>query len=323
MKVKKITPRGYCYGVVDAMIIARNAALDKSLPRPIYILGMIVHNQHVTDAFEQDGIITLDGKDRLDILRKAEKGTVIYTAHGVSPAVRNVAKERGLVAIDATCPDVTVTHDLIGEKTAEGYEIIYIGKRYHPEPEGAIGVAPDKVHLIETLEDVNNLTVNSDKLLVTNQTTMSQWDVKHLMEALQDKYPHIEQHQEICLATQVRQEAVAEQAGDTDLLIVVGDPASNNSNRLTQVSVEIADTPSYRISDVSEIDINWLEGIETVGVTSGASTPTIVTREVVQFLEKFDPEDPSTHNPEKKFQLDKILPRIKNPTPAERIEPYA
>ena len=323
MKVKKITPRGYCYGVVDAMIIARNAALDKSLPRPIYILGMIVHNQHVTDAFEQDGIITLDGKDRLDILRKAEKGTVIYTAHGVSPAVRNVAKERGLVAIDATCPDVTVTHDLIGEKTAEGYEIIYIGKRYHPEPEGAIGVAPDKVHLIETLEDVNNLTVNSNKLLVTNQTTMSQWDVKHLMEALQDKYPHIEQHQEICLATQVRQEAVAEQAGDTDLLIVVGDPASNNSNRLTQVSVEIADTPSYRISDVSEIDINWLKGIETVGVTSGASTPTIVTREVVQFLEKFDPEDPSTHNPEKKFQLDKILPRIKNPTPAERIEPYA
>lgn len=323
MKVKKITPRGYCYGVVDAMIIARNAALDKSLPRPIYILGMIVHNQHVTDAFEQDGIITLDGKNRLEILKKADKGTVIYTAHGVSPAVREVAKERGLVAIDATCPDVTVTHDLIGEKTAEGYEIIYIGKRYHPEPEGAIGVAPDKVHLIETLEDVENLTVNSDKLLVTNQTTMSQWDVKHLMEALQEKYPHIEQHQEICLATQVRQEAVAEQAGETDLLIVVGDPASNNSNRLTQVSVEIADTPSYRISDVSEIDISWLEGVETVGVTSGASTPTIVTREVIQFLEAFDPEDPSTHNPERKFQLDRILPRIRNPQPVERIEPYA
>lgn len=323
MKVKKITPRGYCYGVVDAMIIARNAALDKTLPRPIYILGMIVHNQHVTDAFEQDGIITLDGKDRLDILKKAEKGTVIYTAHGVSPAVREVAKERGLVAIDATCPDVTVTHDLIGEKTLEGYEIIYIGKRYHPEPEGAIGVAPDKVHLIETLEDVENLTVNSDKLLVTNQTTMSQWDVKHLMDALQEKYPHIEQHQEICLATQVRQEAVAEQAGETELLIVVGDPASNNSNRLTQVSVEIADTPSYRVSDVSEIDVNWLKGIETVGVTAGASTPTIVTREVVQFLEMFDPEDPSTHHPEKKFELEKILPRIKNPKPVERIEPYA
>ncbi|AOV07872.1 4-hydroxy-3-methylbut-2-enyl diphosphate reductase [Sporosarcina ureilytica] len=322
MKVLKITPRGYCYGVVDAMIIARNAALDKTLPRPIYILGMIVHNKHVTDAFEEDGIITLDGKNRLEILEKAEKGTVIFTAHGVSPAVRELAKRKGLVSIDATCPDVTVTHDLIAEKTAEGYDIIYIGKRYHPEPEGAMGVAPDKVHLIETPEDIESLNVDNDKLLVTNQTTMSQWDVAHLMEALKEKYPHIEQHKEICLATQVRQEAVAEQAGEADLLIVVGDPSSNNSNRLTQVSVEIANTPSYRVSDVSEIDISWLEGIETVAVTAGASTPTIVVREVMQFLEKFDPEDPSTHIPEKKFELNKILPRIKNPTPVERIEPY-
>ncbi|MDS9471046.1 4-hydroxy-3-methylbut-2-enyl diphosphate reductase [Sporosarcina pasteurii] len=322
MKVLKITPRGYCYGVVDAMIIARNAALDKTLPRPIYILGMIVHNKHVTDAFEEDGIITLDGKNRLEILEKADKGTVIFTAHGVSPAVRELAKRKGLVSIDATCPDVTVTHDLIAEKTAEGYDIIYIGKRYHPEPEGAMGVAPDKVHLIETPEDIESLNVDNDKLLVTNQTTMSQWDVAHLMEALKEKYPHIEQHKEICLATQVRQEAVAEQAGEADLLIVVGDPSSNNSNRLTQVSVEIANTPSYRISDVSEIDISWLKGIETVAVTAGASTPTIIVREVMQFLEKFDPEDPSTHVPEKKFELNKILPRIKNPQPVERIEPY-
>lgn len=322
MKVLKITPRGYCYGVVDAMIIARNAALDKTLPRPIYILGMIVHNKHVTDAFEEDGIITLDGKDRLDILKKVETGTVIYTAHGVSPEVRELTRKKGLVSIDATCPDVTVTHDLIEEKSAEGYDIVYIGKRFHPEPEGAIGVAPKQVHLIETLEDVENLTVNNDKLLVTNQTTMSQWDVKHLMEALQVKYPHIEAVQEICLATQVRQEAVAEQAGEADLLIVVGDPLSNNSNRLTQVSVEIANTPSYRISDVSEIDINWLKDIQTVAVTAGASTPTLVVREVIAFLEKFNPEDPSTHFPEKKFLLEKILPRVKNPIPVKRIEPY-
>lgn len=323
MKVMKITPRGYCYGVVDAMVIARNAALDKTLPRPIYILGMIVHNKHVTDAFEEDGIITLDGKNRLEILEQAEQGTVIYTAHGVSPAVREVASRKGLVAIDATCPDVTVTHDLIEDKTKEGYEIIYIGKRYHPEPEGAIGVAPDKVHLIETMEDVEQLTVNSDKLLVTNQTTMSQWDVQHLMEALKVKYPHIEQHKEICLATQVRQEAVAEQAGEADLLIVVGDPASNNSNRLTQVSVEIAGTPAYRVSDVSEIDVEWLEGVETVAVTAGASTPTIIVREVIQFLEQFDPEDESTQNPERQFKLEQILPPVRKPKPVARIEPYA
>ena len=317
MKVLKITPRGYCYGVVDAMIIARNAALDKTLPRPIYILGMIVHNKHVTDAFEEDGIITLDGENRLEILEKVETGTVIFTAHGVSPEVRELAKRKGLVSIDATCPDVTVTHDLIEEKTAEGYDIIYIGKKYHPEPEGAIGVAPHAVHLIETIEDVENLTVQNSKLLVTNQTTMSQWDVVHIMDALKVKYPHIEVHKEICLATQVRQEAVAQHAGESDLLIVVGDPKSNNSNRLTQVSVEIANTPSYRISDVSELDVKWLEGIETVSVTAGASTPTLIVREVIAFLREVQSRRSSTHHPERKFLLEKILPKIKNPTPVE------
>ena len=165
MEVIKISPRGYCYGVVDAMVIARNAALDKTLPRPIYILGMIVHNKHVTDAFEEDGIITLDGENRMEILEKIDSGTVIYTAHGVSPEVRELARKKGLVAIDATCPDVTSTHDLIKEKTDNGYEIIYIGKKHHPEPEGAIGVAPDKVHLIETIDDVETLSVESDRLL--------------------------------------------------------------------------------------------------------------------------------------------------------------
>lgn len=323
MKVKKISPRGYCYGVVDAMVIARNAALDTSLPRPIYILGMIVHNKHVTDAFEEDGIITLDGPNRLEILRQVESGTVIFTAHGVSPQVRELAKQKGLVSIDATCPDVTVTHDLIAEKTVEGYDILYIGKKGHPEPEGAIGVAPDHVHLIEKLEDVDNLTLTNEKLLVTNQTTMSQWDVVKLMDALKAKFPTIEVHKEICLATQVRQEAVAEQAGDTELLIVVGDPMSNNSNRLTQVSEEIADTPSYRIGDISELKLEWLEGVETVSVTAGASTPTPIVKEVIQFLEKYDPADPSTHDTTKKVANDKILPKIKIPKPVIRIEPYA
>lgn len=323
MKVKKISPRGYCYGVVDAMVIARNAALDTSLPRPIYILGMIVHNKHVTDAFEEDGIITLDGPNRLEILRQVESGTVIFTAHGVSPQVRELAKQKGLVSIDATCPDVTVTHDLIAEKTVNGYDILYIGKKGHPEPEGAIGVAPDHVHLIEKLEDVDNLTLTNEKLLVTNQTTMSQWDVVKLMDALKAKFPTIEVHKEICLATQVRQEAVAEQAGDTELLIVVGDPMSNNSNRLTQVSEEIADTPSYRIGDISELKLEWLEGVETVSVTAGASTPTPIVKEVIQFLEKYDPADPSTHDTTKKVANDKILPKIKVPKPVVRIEPYA
>ncbi|MFL6556013.1 MAG: 4-hydroxy-3-methylbut-2-enyl diphosphate reductase, partial [Bacillus sp. (in: firmicutes)] len=165
MQIIKISPRGYCYGVVDAMVIARNAALDKTLPRPIYILGMIVHNKHVTDAFEEEGIITLDGKNRKDILDKVDTGTVIFTAHGISPEVRELAKKKGLISIDATCPDVTRTHDLIEEKTKQGYQIIYIGKKGHPEPEGAVGVAPSMVHLVETPKDVEALTIASDKLL--------------------------------------------------------------------------------------------------------------------------------------------------------------
>ncbi|WP_088006336.1 4-hydroxy-3-methylbut-2-enyl diphosphate reductase [Indiicoccus explosivorum] len=322
MKVMKISPRGYCYGVVDAMVIAKNAAMDPNLPRPIYILGMIVHNKHVTDAFEQDGIITLDGENRLDILNKVESGTVIFTAHGVSPQVRELARKKGLVSIDATCPDVTVTHDLIREKTAEGFDIIYIGKKGHPEPEGAMGIAPGKVHLVQTMEDAEALDLSNSKITITNQTTMSQWDVKNLMERLQERFPQAEVHEEICLATQVRQEAVAEQAGDADLLLVVGDPMSNNSNRLAQVSQDIAGTPAYRITDLSQLKLEWLDGVETVGVTAGASTPTPIVKELLKFLDQYDPEDPATHSLERTVTLDKILPKIKKPKPVERIEPY-
>ena len=202
MEVIKISPRGYCYGVVDAMVIARNAALDKNLPRPIYILGMLVHNSNVTEAFEEEGIITLDGKNRKEILEKVDKGTVIFTAHGVSPEVRELAKQKGLVTLDATCPDVTRTHQLVKEKTKAGYDVIYIGKKGHPEPEGAVGVAPHAVHLVQTIEDVEQLSIDNDKIIITNQTTMSQWDVKDIMDFCLEKYPQAELHNEICLATQ-------------------------------------------------------------------------------------------------------------------------
>ncbi|MBK5483987.1 4-hydroxy-3-methylbut-2-enyl diphosphate reductase [Peribacillus sp. TH16] len=311
MKVIKISPRGYCYGVVDAMVIARNAALDKTLPRPIYILGMIVHNKHVTDAFEEEGIITLDGSNRNEIIEQVDSGTVIFTAHGVSPEIRKIAEKKGLVTLDATCPDVTATHDLIREKEAEGYQIIYIGKKGHPEPEGAVGVAPDVVHLVQKDEDVEALTLNSEKIIVTNQTTMSQWDVLDIMDKVKEKFPHAEVHKEICLATQVRQEAVAQQAGEADVLIVVGDPKSNNSNRLAQVSQEISSTTAYRIADISELNLEWLKGAETVAVTSGASTPTPITKEVIAFIEQYDPNNEETWNTEKKTPLHKILPKIK------------
>ncbi|MCA1054861.1 4-hydroxy-3-methylbut-2-enyl diphosphate reductase [Rossellomorea aquimaris] len=311
MDIIKITPRGYCYGVVDAMVIARNAALDKSLPRPIYILGMIVHNKHVTDAFEEEGIITLDGKNRKEIIEGVNEGTVIFTAHGVSPEVKEIARQKGLVTLDATCPDVTKTHDLIRAKEAEGYDVIYIGKKGHPEPEGAVGVAPHIVHLVETAEDVEKLSIDNDKIIVTNQTTMSQWDVLDTMEKVKEMFPHVELHKEICLATQVRQEAVAEQAGDADVLIVVGDPKSNNSNRLAQVSKEIAGTPAYRISDISELDVEWIKSAKVVAVTAGASTPTPIVKEVIKFLQDFDPDNEETWSREQSVPLNKILPKVK------------
>ncbi|MFM9277072.1 4-hydroxy-3-methylbut-2-enyl diphosphate reductase [Paenibacillus jiagnxiensis] len=311
MEVLKISPRGYCYGVVDAMVMARQAAKNLDLPRPIYILGMIVHNSHVTQSFEEEGIITLDGPNRMEILQKVDSGTVIFTAHGVSPEVRKLARDKGLTTVDATCPDVTKTHDLIRDKTTDGYEIIYIGKKGHPEPEGAIGIAPDHVHLIEREEEIASLNVKSERIIITNQTTMSQWDIKHIMKKLLEKFPGAEVHNEICLATQVRQEAVAEQAGQTDLVIVVGDPRSNNSNRLAQVAEEIAGVKAYRIADITELKREWLEGVSKVGVTSGASTPTLITKEVIQYIEQYDPEKPETWEIKRTIDKRKILPPVR------------
>ncbi|SFJ20139.1 4-hydroxy-3-methylbut-2-enyl diphosphate reductase [Halobacillus dabanensis] len=311
MEVIKIAPRGYCYGVVDAMVIARNAAKDPNLPRPIYILGMIVHNSHVTEAFKEEGIITVDGKNRNDMLEGIHEGTVIFTAHGVSPQVKERAEAKGLTALDATCPDVTNTHNLIRKKVAEGFEVIYVGKKGHPEPEGAMGVAPGKVHLVQTEEDVEELELNHDKLMITNQTTMSQWDVYDVMEKAKERFPQLEKQQEICMATQVRQEAVSEQASEADLTLVVGDPMSNNSNRLAQVSMEKAGTPAHRISDVTEIQLEWLEGVQKVAVTAGASTPTPITKEVIKFIEQFDHENEDTWIRESKVEQKKILPPVR------------
>jgi (E)-4-hydroxy-3-methyl-but-2-enyl pyrophosphate reductase (IPP and DMAPP forming) len=311
MEIVKISPRGYCYGVVDAMVMALQTAKDNNMPRPIYILGMIVHNAHVTEAFEKEGVITLDGANRLEILDQIESGTVIFTAHGVSPEVRKRAREKGLSVVDATCPDVTKTHDLISEKTAEGYHIIYIGKKGHPEPEGAIGVAPDRVHLIEKESEIDSLSIPDGPVIITNQTTMSQWDIKHIISKLQHKFPHAEVHNEICLATQVRQEAVAGQAGEAQLCIVVGDPRSNNSNRLAQVAEEIAGVKAYRVADVTEIKREWLQGVDRVAVTSGASTPTPITKEVIAYLEQYDHNDPDTWEIRRTVNMNKLLPNVK------------
>lgn len=293
MEVIRISPRGYCYGVVDALKIARQSAKDPTLPRPIYIIGQIIHNRHAIDELSGMGVITLDGPDRATILEQVESGTVIFTAHGVSPLVKQRAAERGLTCIDATCPDVTVTHDLVRTLVAKGFYILYVGKKGHPEPEGVMGEIPGHVSLVETEEDVDTLTLSAEeqeKIAVSTQTTLSVWDTQRVIQRIKERYPHAEVHVDICAATQTRQEAVAAQAKGADLTIVVGDPRSNNTNRLVQVSQELAGVPAVRIEDLSQLKTEWLQGKKRVAVTAGASTPSQLTRQVIQYLEQYQPE---------------------------------
>jgi 4-hydroxy-3-methylbut-2-enyl diphosphate reductase len=290
LEVVAISPRGYCYGVVDALALIQRVARDPNVPRPIHVLGMIVHNRHVVQDLERLGVTTLDGADRASLLDRVESGTVVFTAHGVDPEVKRRAREKGLTCFDATCPDVTRTHDLIREKVAAGYEVVYVGRRGHPEPEGAMGEAPGHVHLVETVEDAEALRLPPAPIAVTTQTTLSQWDTQAVIDAVLRRFPQAEVHNEICLATQVRQQAVAEQARSADVVLVVGDRRSNNSGRLVQVAREIAGRPAYLIDSAAGIRPEWLRGARRVAVTAGSSTPSQLTRQVIRFLEGYDPD---------------------------------
>ncbi len=293
MEVIKISPRGYCYGVVDALQMVRRVAQDPTVPRPIYIIGQIIHNRHAIAELTNLGVATLDGPDRASILEQVTEGTVIFTAHGVSPLVKQRARERGLHCVDATCPDVTKTHDLVHDLVAQGYYILYIGKKGHPEPEGVLGEVPGHISLIENEDDVDALHLTAEqtaKLAISTQTTLSQWDTRRVIQYIKTRYPQAEGHIDICAATQTRQEAVVAQARGADLTVVVGDPRSNNTNRLVQVSEELAGVPAVRIEDLSQLNIAWLKGKKRIAVTAGASTPSQLTREVIRFIEQYQPE---------------------------------
>src|SRR5260370_2988708 len=294
MDVIKVSPRGCCYGVVDALQMVRQAAKDLTLPRPIYILGRIVHNRHTVEELTALGVITLDGPDRASILEQVNTGTVIFTAHGVSPLIKQRAQERGLHCIDSTCPEVAVVHHLVCELVKNGYYILYVGKKGHPEPEGVLGEVSGHISLVENIEDVDALVLTAaqqEKIAATTQTTLSQWDTKRVIDYIKTRYPQAQAHLDICSATQLRQEAVVAQVKGADLTIVVGDPRSDNTNRLVQVSEEEAGVSSVRIEDLSQLKREWLQGKKRIAVTSGASTPSRITREVIHFLEQYQPEE--------------------------------
>ncbi|MDQ6848024.1 MAG: 4-hydroxy-3-methylbut-2-enyl diphosphate reductase [Candidatus Dormibacteraeota bacterium] len=286
MEVVRITPRGYCHGVVEAIRIAKRVGTERADGEHVTMLGYLVHNEHVTRELEEHGVALVDAPDRMKGLDQIESGTVVFTAHGISPLVVEEAKRRGLNVVDATCSDVTRTHDLVRRLTDEGYHVVYIGKRGHPEPAGALGVAPHATTLVERIEEVDGLDFpDNTRLAVTCQTTLSMWDTKAIIDRLVERFPDITVHNEICLATQQRQEAAVLAASDVDCVVVVGSRLSSNSLRLVQVVEERAGKPAFLVDTAAEVQAEWFAGMKRIGVTAGASTPTQLTREVIARIE--------------------------------------
>jgi len=309
MQVIDLTPRGYCHGVLNALAIVKKVIKTESYPRPIYVLGQIVHNEKITKAFKEYGVISLDqkGKTRLEMLDNITSGTVIFTAHGVSDQVIERAKEKGLTYLNATCRDVIKVHKAVKEKLAEGYKVIYIGHRNHPEPEAVLAISSD-IYFVEDEKDAMMLPTSliHDKVFVTNQTTLSRYDIDAVLKIIETKYPNYLFDNEICHATTVRQDAVKEQ-DKVDLMLVVGDKKSSNSNKLAYVGEKAKEITSHLIGGVEDIDLSWLKGIQSVSVTSGASTPTIVTEEVIKFLKQYNENDPTTWDHQTNILLGDIL----------------
>jgi len=286
MKVIPIFPRGYCPGVIRAIKIVEQVVADPSYPRPIHLLGMIVHNQFVVDHFKKEGVLCLedDGKTRLQLLDRIREGTVVITAHGAGDDVIDKIMEKGLAYVDATCKDVYKTHNLIKNHLADGFEILYVGKARHPETEGVLALNSG-IRLLETPGDVDRLPEGLHPVFLTNQTTFSIRDIETILQAVRRKYPEAVIAQEICASTRTRQEAVIAANIGVDLCVVVGDPHSNNTESLAKISERVTGVRTVRIASVADLTPEMLQGVQTVTVTSGASTPPEITDAVIRRLE--------------------------------------
>ncbi len=272
-------PRGFCAGVDRAIEIVERALTQ--FGAPIYVRHEIVHNAYVVDDLRNKGAIFIEELEDVP-----SGNTVVFSAHGVSKAVRAEAEERGLTIFDATCPLVTKVHVEVAKMRRLGCEIIMIGHDGHPEVEGTMGQAEQGMHLVETVEDVQKLEVgNPAKLAYVSQTTLSVDDTADVIAALKIRFPQIVEPKkgDICYATTNRQEAVKFMAPQVDLVIVVGSPNSSNSNRLREVSQKMG-TPSHMVDNASQIDPDWLIGKVRIGVTAGASAPEILVQAVIDRL---------------------------------------
>ncbi|MEW6245352.1 MAG: 4-hydroxy-3-methylbut-2-enyl diphosphate reductase [Nitrospirota bacterium] len=305
MKIYLANPRGFCAGVDRAIDI-----VDLSLKKygaPIYVRHEIVHSRHVVNSLRQKGAVFVE-----ELSEVPEGSVVIFSAHGVAKEVWKEANSRRLKVIDATCPLVIKVHNEVNRDYAQGYELILIGHAGHPEVIGTLGQIPDKFHLVSSVEDVEKLQVeNTHHLSYVTQTTLSVDECRDIVEALHRRFPNIKgPHQEdICYATQNRQNAVKELAKLVDVILVIGSPNSSNSNRLRELG-EHCGISSYLIDSADDIDPEWLKDAEAVGITAGASAPEVLVTEVVAYLKNYGPaevEDLTVIEEDVEFLLPKEL----------------
>jgi 4-hydroxy-3-methylbut-2-enyl diphosphate reductase len=277
-KVLLASPRGYCAGV-DRAVIAVEKALDH-YGAPVYVRKQIVHNKHVVSSLEKRGAIFVEEVDEVP-----EGSILVFSAHGVSPAVVAAADARGLNTIDATCPLVTKVHREVHRFAKEDYDILLIGHEGHEEVEGTAGEAPDKVQIVDV--EIEGVRVRDPKKLIwLSQTTLSVDETMETVVRLREKFPTLQNppSDDICYATQNRQVAIKKIGVESDLVIVVGSANSSNTVRLVEVALDAGAKAAYRVDFASEIEESWFEGVETVGVTSGASVPEELVEEVLDYL---------------------------------------
>jgi 4-hydroxy-3-methylbut-2-enyl diphosphate reductase len=288
-------PRGYCAGV-DRAVITVEKALDL-YGAPVYVRKQIVHNKHVVAGLEARGAVFVE-----EIAEVPEGATVVFSAHGVSPEVHSQSAARGLRTIDATCPLVTKVHHEARRFAEEDHDILLIGHAGHEEVEGTAGEAPGHIQLVQTPEDVAGIEVRDPaKVSWLSQTTLSVDETMDIVDTIRERFPLLidPPSDDICYATQNRQTAVKEISAGADLVIVVGSGNSSNSVRLVEVALEAGAKASYRVDDASEIDESWLEGVDTVSVTSGASVPEDLVDGVLSFLaERGYPDARAVHTAE-------------------------
>ena len=318
-KVLLASPRGYCAGV-DRAVETVEKALEK-YGAPVYVRKEIVHNKYVVETLQERGVIFVDETDEVP-----EGAHLVFSAHGVSPAVRDSAKSRNLLTLDASCPLVTKVHNEAKRFARDGYHILLVGHEGHEEVEGTAGEAPEITHLVDGVDGVDRLPDFPDdqKLVWLSQTTLSVDETMVIVDKLHERYPNLENppSDDICYATQNRQAAVKEIAPRCELVIVVGSQNSSNSRRLVEVALEAGAKESHLVDYASQVQDEWFEGVSTVGVTSGASVPEILVKELVEELGRrgyADAEEVTTTVETITFSLprDLRLPRRETPAVAQ------